>query len=172
MPEALDKPVRLAEFPAPGQPIGQHWPNCFGCGDGQPAGMGMAFVAGEGTQVSGTLTVAGRFEGGPGVIHGGVLTAAFDEVQGMACRSVAWAVVTAHLQVDFKQPVPLGSTVRFDAEVDGVVGRKIYTHAEARVVAGPGADPDAVVGTARALFLTIDLRHFESVAERARQSSL
>lgn len=115
----------------------------------------------HGFEVSGRLDVATYYQGGPGFIHGGILTSAFDEVQGMACMVLQRPVVTGHLEVDFARPIPLGSVLEFRARMDGMVRRKVYTNSEARIVDGPMADPDVVVATSRGLFLTVDFEHFD-----------
>ena len=112
----------------------------------------MSFRAGNGLEVTGRLEVAKKYQGGPGVIHGGILSTAFDEAQGMACMALGSPVVTGHLEIDFARPIPLGSVLEFRARIDGVVRRKVYTSAEAVIVEGPTADPDTVVGTSRGLF--------------------
>ncbi|TQF75073.1 PaaI family thioesterase [Rhodococcus spelaei] len=159
LPDDLDLPTRPDFFPAPGEALPQHWSKCFGCGDDQPSGMAMTFIAEEGIEVSGRLTVANRYQGGPGVIHGGILSVAFDETQGMACMLLGVPVVTGHLEIDFAKPIPLGSVLEFRARMDGMTGRKLYTSAEARIVEGPTAGDD-VVATSRGLFLTIKPEHF------------
>ncbi|MFE3292842.1 PaaI family thioesterase [Rhodococcus sp. NPDC059234] len=164
LPDDLELPTRPDSFPAPGEALPQHWSKCFGCGDDQPSGMAMVFVAEEGIEVSGRLTVVNRYQGGPGVIHGGILSTAFDEVQGMACMLLGGPVVTGHLEIDFARPIPLGSVLEFRARIDGMVRRKVYTSSEARVVEGPAAS-DEVVATSRGLFLTIDPEHFTPMAE-------
>ncbi|NLG55286.1 MAG: PaaI family thioesterase [Rhodococcus sp.] len=171
LPDDLTMPARADVFPAPGGVLPQHWSKCFGCGDDQPAGMSMSFVAGEGLEVFGRLQVARKYQGGPGVIHGGILSAAFDEAQGIGCMSVGAAVVTGHLEIDFARPIPLDSVLEIHAWIEGSVRRKIYTSAEARIVEGPGADPDVVVATSRALFLTITAEHFEKVKKLSREGS-
>lgn len=165
LPDDLAMPARTARFPQPGEQVPRHWSKCFGCGDDQPAGMSMTFLAGEGLEVTARLEVSRKYEGGPGVIHGGVLSAAFDEAQGIACQSATAAVVTGHLEIDFARPIPLGSVLEIHAWVEGTVRRKVYTSAEARIIEGPGADPDVVVATSRALFLTITSEHFVKVQE-------
>lgn len=165
MPDDVIVPVRPDNFPEAGSPLPRHWSKCFGCGDDQPSGMSMSFVAGEGLEVWGRLEVAKRYQGGPGVIHGGIFSTAFDEAQGMACLAYGQRVVTGHLEIDFARPIPLGAVLELRARVDGTVRRKIYTSAEAVIVEGPGADPDTVVGTSRALFLTITDEHFEKVKD-------
>ncbi|MFZ2173086.1 MAG: PaaI family thioesterase [Rhodococcus sp. (in: high G+C Gram-positive bacteria)] len=161
LPDDLTLPKPVDSFPAAGQPLPQHWNRCFGCGEQSPDGMAMAFTAGDGLDAWCRMEVAKRYQGGPGVIHGGILSAAFDEAQGMACRAATdGPVVTGHLEIDFARPIPLGSILEFHAHIDGMVRRKVYTSAEARIVAGPGADPDVVVATSRGLFLTVTAEHF------------
>lgn len=140
----------------------QHWSKCLGCGDEQPTGLGMDFTIGDGLEVRSRFEVAKRFQGGPGFIHGGILMTAFDETQGMACNAVLRrAVVTGHMGTDFLRPIPLGAVLEFTARVDGTVRRKVYTSAEARIVDGPFADPDTVVGTSHGLFIVVGHEHFE-----------
>ncbi|RVW00579.1 PaaI family thioesterase [Rhodococcus xishaensis] len=164
LPDDLVKPEVPDFFPAPGDPLPQHWSKCFGCGDDQPAGMAMSFTAGENCSVTGRLEVAKRYQGGPGVIHGGILSSAFDEVQGTACMILAVPVVTAHLEVDFARPIPLGAVLEFRARLEGTVRRKVYTSSEAYIVEGPGADPNTPVATSRGLFLTVSSEHFAPTA--------
>ncbi|MFF0814628.1 PaaI family thioesterase [Rhodococcus sp. NPDC003318] len=164
LPDDLEIPRRPDIFPAPGAALPQHWAKCFGCGDDQPAGIAMGFAATEGIEVTGRLEVESRYQGGPGVIHGGILTTAFDETQGIACMVLGTAVVTGHLQIDFARPIPLGSVLEFRARVDGTIRRKVYTSAEARIVDGPNASDD-VVATSRGLFLTIEPEHFTPMRE-------
>ncbi|MDJ0107482.1 PaaI family thioesterase, partial [Rhodococcus erythropolis] len=101
LPDDLTVPEPVEFFPAAGEKLPQHWSKCFGCGDDQPAGMAMSFRAGDGLEVTGRLEVAKKYQGGPGVIHGGILSTAFDEAQGMACMALGSPVVTGHLEIDF-----------------------------------------------------------------------
>ncbi|MGC0362181.1 acyl-coenzyme A thioesterase PaaI-like protein [Rhodococcus sp. 27YEA15] len=160
LPDDLTVPEVAESFVAAGEELPPHWSKCFGCGDDQPSGMAMTFVAGVGLSVTGRLEVAKKYQGGPGVIHGGILSSAFDETQGMACLALGTPVVTGHLEIDFARPIPLGSVLEFRARVDGTVRRKVYTSAEAYIVDGPGSDPDTAVGTSRALFVTVTAEHF------------
>jgi len=117
-------------------------------------------VAGEGPAVIGEMHVAPMFEGGPGVIHGGVLSTAVDEIMGFAAKLIGVEVVTAHLEVDFARPVPVGSTLTLRARIEAVLRTKVYASAEVHV---DGADEPA--GTARALFIEIDhTTHFRDLA--------
>lgn len=125
--------------------------------------MGTQIVVDEGLGITGIFDVTEQFEGGPGVIHGGVLSAAFDEAMGSASIHLYAPVVTAHLEIDFARPILLGSRLTIRARIVGMVGRKLYTTAEAFV-----DEDETVVATSRALFLTIDPReHFKDSAARS-----
>lgn len=127
--------------------------------------MATEIYVGEDLDITGVFDVTEQFEGGPGVIHGGVLSAAFDEAMGSVSVHMFVPVVTAHLEVDFAKPILLGSRLEVRARIVGQLGRKLYTSAEAFV-----DDSDVPVATSRALFLTINPEeHFkDSLAHSSR----
>ncbi len=136
-----------------------HWHGCYGCRSLADAGLQLAAYAGEGAAVQGEMRVDPAFEGGPGVIHGGILGSVFDEMMGFGAKMLGLEVVTAHLEVDYARPIPLHSTLQVRAEVQGVLRRKVYVEARARL-----AGEEKPVGTARALFITIDhAEHFRDL---------
>jgi len=81
---------------------------CFVCGDANPFGLRARFLSDEdGTFL--TTIVRPEFEGYPGRVHGGVVTALLDETIGWACSVRAHKMYfTAELKVRFKHPVPGG----------------------------------------------------------------
>lgn len=104
--------------------------------------------------MTGTFTVAEEHQGAPGLIHGGVLAAAFDEVLGAANWLLLAPAVTGHLAVDFRKPVPVGQVVEIRARIDSVEGRKVST-------SGIGCFADGtVVAEAQGLFIQVPLEHF------------
>ncbi|CAB4949527.1 unannotated protein [freshwater metagenome] len=129
---------------------------CFCCGDEHPSGLYLRLVAGEGLSLSGTFTVTELHQGAPGLAHGGLLTAAFDDALGCLNWMVGGRAVTARLETDFRRPVPVGSVLHIEAEVLGVKGRKIFTRAIGRLDAPNG--PIAI--TAKAMFIKVPLEHF------------
>ena len=116
----------------------------------------MRITAGEGLSVAGDFTVTEHHQGAPGLAHGGLLTAAFDEVLGSLNWLLGDPVVTAQIQTEFRRPVPVGSVLHIDAHVVGVAGRKVFTSAEGRL---DGADGQLAV-TASALFIKVPIEHF------------
>ena len=99
-------------------------------------------------------------QGAPGLAHGGVLAAAFDEVLGAAAELAHLPLVTVRLECDFHRPVPLGATLHLDARCTGIDGRKVYTAGAGRLDAPDG--PVAV--RAAGLFVKVPPEHFEPAA--------
>lgn len=167
VPADATVPSRHPKAPGVGDPIPPHHPACRGCAD-VPGGLRMrSWVdddrlgdanreSGEGVAVRSRMSVTGDMQGAPGLIHGGFLLAAFDECLGSVVSLVTRSCVTARLETDFQAPVPVGATLWLQGRVDGVSRRKYYVSGEARLdsVDGP------LAGTARALFVQVDLGHF------------
>ena len=168
LPANLDPMTRHPKVPGPGEPIRLHHSMCFGCGQDAPVGLRLQVIAGEDFQVTATMPVEDWMQGGPGVIHGGVLSAAFDEVMGNASILIGVPVVTVNLEIDYAKPIPLGTTLHFTAEVLGKSGRKVYVRSAA-YFADPAVDPEATpVAAAFGIFVEINLRkHFENYKDGA-----
>lgn len=82
-------------------------------------------MAGPGLTMAGRFTVSEEHQGAPGLVHGGLLAAAFDEVLGACNWLLLSPAVTGNLSVDFRKPVPVGQTVLIDARIDAIEGRKV-----------------------------------------------
>lgn len=149
-------PERNPNAPAPGETIPTHYSRCYVCGDEHDAGLRLRVVAGEGLTLTGTFTVTEHHQGAPGLAHGGLLTAAFDDALGSLNWLLTAPAVTGRLEVDFRRPVPVGSTLHIAAQVVGVKGRKVFSRAVGRLDA-----PDGPVAlTASALFIQVPVEHF------------
>lgn len=112
--------------------------------------------------VHGEFEVTEHHQGAPGLAHGGLLSAAFDETLGALNWLLATPAVTARLEVDFRRPVPVGTVLHIDAEIVAVKGRKIYSRA-----VGHLNSPDGEVAvTAAALFLSVGIEHYEKHSRR------
>ncbi|MBW8089399.1 MULTISPECIES: PaaI family thioesterase [Streptomyces] len=154
-PEGATAPVRHPDAPAPGELLGAHYDQCFGCGD-QARGLGLSARAGEGVSVTAVFTVRTGHQGAPGLAHGGVLAAALDETLGSLNWLQRTIAVTGRLETDFVRPVPVGAELHLEARVTAVHGRKIYCSATGRIGA-----PDGVVAVrAQALFIEVRVDHF------------
>jgi acyl-coenzyme A thioesterase PaaI-like protein len=159
--------------PAPGEPIPSHYTRCYGCGVDHESGLHLVMVAGEGLSLYGTFTVTDHHQGAPGLAHGGLLTTAFDDALGSLNWLLSSPAVTGRLEVDFRRPVPVGSTLHIQAAVVGVKGRKVFSRAVGRLDSADGP----VALTAASLFVQVPVEHFvangrpEDV-ERAREDRL
>jgi acyl-coenzyme A thioesterase PaaI-like protein len=110
-------------------------------------------------RVRGSFTVTEHHQGAPGLAHGGVISAAVDEGMGYLLWLVQSPAVTAHLEIDYRRPLPVGSRLELEGRVDRMEGRKIYASMEGRV-------DDEVVVEAKALYLKVGVEHFLPHAER------
>jgi acyl-coenzyme A thioesterase PaaI-like protein len=153
-PVETTPPDRHPDAPAPDTELPEHYAHCFGCGDSVEHGLRLRATAGDGMTVRSRFTVTTEHQGAPGLAHGGLLACAFDEALGSAVgHLLRRPAVTAKLETDFLRPVPVGTTLVIDAHIDGIAGRKVYVSAE-------GTVDDTTAVRARALFITVDLKHF------------
>ncbi|MGH2764825.1 MAG: PaaI family thioesterase [Actinomycetota bacterium] len=137
-----------------------HYDRCFGCGRDHPTGLHLEMWGmDEELRVRGSFTVTEHHQGAPGLAHGGVISAAVDEGMGYLLWLVGSPAVTAHLDVDFRRPVAVGSRLELEARVERQDGRKIWASLRGRV-------DDEVAVEARALYLMVGLDHFAPHAER------
>jgi len=130
-----------------------HLPWCFGCGPENRQGLRLEPRI-EGDMVVADIEFAPWFQGGPGLVHGGAVAAFFDDLMGFVPVAHHVPAVTAHLEIDYRRPIPLGTTVRGEAWLTRREDRKLW--AEARGGDGSG---DVLVET-RALYLAVNVEHF------------
>ncbi|KAM4690481.1 uncharacterized protein WCC33_017875 [Rhinophrynus dorsalis] len=98
------------------------------------------------------LLQPGTYLGGhPGFIHGGCIATIIDDTSGIAAVLEIGKVMTAQITINYRNPIPLGSTVIVDSHVDKVEGKKVYTSCEVR------SHDDSVLHTeAKALFIRMN----------------
>ncbi|MFD8033054.1 PaaI family thioesterase [Streptomyces sp. NPDC059717] len=149
-------PVRHPDAPAPGELLGAHYDQCFGCGGVQPHGLHLEARAGEGVSLTAEFTVRSAHQGAPGLAHGGVLATALDETLGSLNWLLRTIAVTGRLETDFVRPVPVGTVLHLEAEVTAVAGRKIYSRATGRI----GGPEGPVAVRAGAVFVEVKVDHF------------
>jgi len=160
LPPNLRPPTADPQAPPPGTTLGQHYVRCYGCGTDQPAGLHMTFMIGDDVRVVSEFVITKDHEGAPGLAHGGLLTAALDETQATLMWVLRMPAVTARLETDFLAPVPVGSIVRIEASCLGLADRKIYTTAQAWLVAAHGDARGVLAMRSAALFVTVPVEHF------------
>jgi len=130
-----------------------HLPWCFGCGPENSNGLRLEARI-EGDLVVADIQFAPWFQGGPGLAHGGAVAAFFDDLMGFVPVAHHVPAVTAHLEVDYRRPISLGTTVRGEAWLTRRVGRKLWAR-------GVGTDGSGeILIESRALFLAVNAEHF------------
>ena len=87
-----------------------------------------------------------RFEGIPGLVHGGFIAAAFDIVLAQAVSLVGHRGRTGSMTVRYVSPTPLHQLLRYEAWFDHAEGRKSFSRGQLTVVADGRvcAEADAV----------------------------
>jgi acyl-coenzyme A thioesterase PaaI-like protein len=138
-----------------------HLPNCFGCGPENPDRLGVEPKL-EGDKIVAELSFPQRFEGGPGVVHGGATAAFFDDLIGFVAMAHMLPAVTARLEINYLQPMPIGVTIRGEAWLASRRGRKLFAEATGL---GPAGQTFVEV---QALFLGVGIEHFTRVLEGAQ----
>ena len=91
---------------------------CFACGMRNPQGLQLVFEldAEAGTAVCEPI-VPDRFNGWPGVCHGGIVATLLDEAMIYASRNTGKLAATASLSVKYRKPVPTGVPIRLVGEL-------------------------------------------------------
>ncbi len=154
----LTVPERHANAPAPGVEIPTHYPRCFGCGSDATDGLRMRFWAGEGLTIRARMVIGENHQGAPGLAHGGILAAAFDEALGGLNWLLQVPAVTGTLETRFRRPVPVGQTLFIECEITGVEGRKVFNRGVGRI----GAPDGPVAVEASAVYVQVPLEHFRT----------
>jgi acyl-coenzyme A thioesterase PaaI-like protein len=97
-------------------------------------------------------------QGGPGLVHGGIVGAALDEACGLLATWHRFPAVTARIAIRYRRPVPIRRTLQISARVTADRGRRIEVAAELR-------DGDELLAEAEGAFLHVPLEHFLATPE-------
>lgn len=82
--------------------------NCFVCGRENLAGLKLDFYSPSPGQSRTEITLPDKYEGYPGIVHGGIIAAILDETGGRAYMDNEHPfMVTAQLNVRYRKPVPI-----------------------------------------------------------------
>lgn len=110
--------------------------NCFVCGEKNIGGLQAKFYF-DGKVAFTELVATDNFEGYHGIYHGGVISSLLDEVMIKALLAQEIMAVTAEMTIKYKQPVLVGTKLRFEGEMTSNRGKLFL--AEGRVVDEKGA---------------------------------
>jgi uncharacterized protein (TIGR00369 family) len=114
---------------ARGEELPYHQPGCYGCGPDNAHGLGLVAYAAEEGAVEVTYTFSRRFEGGPGVVHGGATAALLDDLYGRLLVRILTMAVTVDLQVGYRRALHLDERCQLRAELVDHVGRDLTMRA-------------------------------------------
>lgn len=131
---------------------------CFVCGMENNAGLKMRFYESETLPavVTAEYTVPHRFQGYPGIVHGGVIAAMLDEVSSRAVMrgDPPRLVVTAQMTVRYRRPVPIETPLKLTGRVVSDTGRVVK-------VAGEIIGPDGtLLAEADATLMEVNQKFF------------
>lgn len=100
---------------------------CFGCGKDNADGMKLKFVIDDADRrVHGTFRLAGRYEGPPKHVHGGVIALLMDEAMGKLNRPENIVALTAEMSIHYLRPVPLRKKILIEAHPTEHNGRNYW----------------------------------------------
>jgi acyl-coenzyme A thioesterase PaaI-like protein len=110
---------------------------CFACGQGNPIGLKLQFHF-EGDDYVTSLEVRPEYQGWAGIVHGGLLATALDEVMARLLWEKEINAITGRLEVRYHQPVPVGEILNLRGRITRQRPPIVETTAEA-------ARPDGTV---------------------------
>jgi acyl-coenzyme A thioesterase PaaI-like protein len=111
--------------------------NCFICGRENPVGLKLDFYTVAPGKVRADLLIPAKFEGYPGIVHGGIVAAILDECGGRAqMTSPGRFMVTAQLNVRYRLKVPSATALVVIGEAGDRRGRVSYARSEIQDMAG------------------------------------
>lgn len=91
---------------------------CFVCGQENPKGLKLSVRRWDkGAEFE--FEAEGTFRGWNKYLHGGVISLLFDELLGWTSRFSGYKALTARLEVRYRKPVPIGTTLLFRGELEG-----------------------------------------------------
>lgn len=128
---------------------------CFGCGKANSAGMHLAFSRDEARRkVSGAFRLSERYQGAPGIAHGGIVALVLDEALSKVSKFCGVAAVTAELNVEYLRPVRIGEEILVEARNERVEGKHLYHLGEIRDSMG------RLLARAKGRFVVVNAQRF------------
>jgi len=128
---------------------------CFGCGDANADGMHLPFSRDEEQRkVLGVFRLSDRYQGAPGIAHGGIVALVLDEALSKVSKFSGLSAVTAELNVEYLRPVRIGEELRVEASNERVDGKQLYHTGEIRDAMG------RVLARANGRFVAVNAERF------------
>lgn len=144
--QEVARPVRLEPNPTNA---------CFGCGGANDAGMKLAFEQDDERQrIVGRFRLGERYQGGGGMLHGGIIAILLDEAMGKVCRFRGVKAVTAELNVEYLKPIRVDQDIVVEAYEKEANGRSLIHAGEIRNAEG------VVLARGRGRFVAVDAEKY------------
>lgn len=155
----LASPVLRADMAIDGDSYRSHMSLVGGLS--HPAGPQLVLEPSE-NGVTGQVTVGTVFQGGPGLVHGGVLALLIDHAMGCVAAGPQRPAMTVQLSLRYRRPTPISMPLTVTAKLDRIEGRKLHLSATISADGKVTVDADAI-------FLTLTTENLESVFARSSQ---
>jgi acyl-coenzyme A thioesterase PaaI-like protein len=133
----------------------RHHDLCFGCGQANLFGLQLELQRRAEGGVAGRFFVKQDHQGPPGYAHGGVVAAALDEAMSLLLHGQGTFAPTGRLEVELDAPVPVGTFVEVEADVESAEDRTL------RLVA-VATDAGQRVASARGTFVEVEVEEGEA----------
>jgi uncharacterized protein (TIGR00369 family) len=131
--------------------------HCFGCGGANARGMQLTFEQDDATRrIRGSFRIHSDFQGGAGIVHGGIVALLLDEVMAKVNRFERDRAVTGELSVKYLKPVPVDEDIVVEGWEVERKGRTICREGEIRDASG------VVLAKGTARFISIDPERYRS----------
>ena len=150
-----------------GMELSYWYPDTFVSGSKNSNGMRMKAFFQESKVVT-NYTFDKQFQGGPGLVHGGILSAAVDDLMGYAAAIHDRACVTAKLEVNYILPVSIEEEFTIEAWISKFDGKKVYAESIIQ-------NSENVHTETKAIFIDLGERaveHFQKSSENASKKDM
>lgn len=113
----------------------------------------------DGDGGTGEVVIGPAFQGGPGLVHGGIIALLIDHAMGCVAARPDGPAMTVQLAMRYRRPTPLGVPLTVSVTLDRIEGRKLHLSATITTAGEVTVEADAI-------FLTLTSENMESVFSR------
>jgi acyl-coenzyme A thioesterase PaaI-like protein len=92
----------------------------------------------------GHVVVGPVFQGGPGLVHGGIIALLIDHAMGYLANGLDGPAMTARLTLRYRRPTPLGVPLTVAVRLDRAEGRKLHLSASITARGQVTVEADAI----------------------------
>ena len=109
---------------------------CYVCGSSNPHGIGLSWYSDKKNTIFSEFQLDLSQQGPPGYAHGGASAAILDEGMGVAVWRSGFNVAVVNLEINYKQPLPLGQPLKLEARFIERKERRIFATGEIQLPDG------------------------------------